>query len=33
MYGYKDEEFDKVVELVDETTPFGLTGAIFINDM
>ncbi len=31
-YVYKDSEYDQVLELVDTTTPFALTGGIFCND-
>ena len=29
---YKDQEFDQTVKLVDETSPYGLTGCIFAQD-
>ncbi len=29
VYVYKDDEFEKTVELVDQTSPYALTGAIF----
>ena len=32
IYIYKDEEFEKTLELVDNTSPYALTGAIFSND-
>lgn len=32
IYVYKDEEYDQTVELVDNTSIYGLTGAIFCND-
>jgi 1-pyrroline-5-carboxylate dehydrogenase len=32
VYVYPDEEFASTLTLVDETSPYGLTGAIFAND-
>jgi 1-pyrroline-5-carboxylate dehydrogenase len=32
VYVYPDEEFESTLDLVDETSPFGLTGAIFATD-
>ncbi|MBE0663998.1 MAG: L-glutamate gamma-semialdehyde dehydrogenase [Bacteroidales bacterium] len=32
LFVYKDNEFDKTLELVDSTSPFGLTGSIFAQD-
>jgi 1-pyrroline-5-carboxylate dehydrogenase len=32
IYVYKDEKFDDTLVLCDETSPYGLTGAIFSND-
>jgi len=32
IYVYKDEKFDDTLALCDETSPYGLTGAIFSND-
>ncbi|TVR77101.1 MAG: L-glutamate gamma-semialdehyde dehydrogenase [Saprospirales bacterium] len=32
IYVYKDEEFDQVLELVDTTSPYALTGAVFATD-
>lgn len=32
LFIYKDNEFDKTLELVDSTSPFGLTGSIFAQD-
>ncbi len=32
IYVYKDDEFEKTLELVDNTSPYALTGAIFSND-
>lgn len=32
VYVYNDSEFDEVLELVDNTSPYALTGAIFSND-
>ncbi len=32
VYVYDDEQFDEVLDLVDETSPYGLTGAIFSRD-
>lgn len=32
VYVYKDEEFEKTLELCNETSPYGLTGAIFSQD-
>ncbi len=32
IYVYKDNEFDKTLELCDTTSPFALTGAIFAKD-
>jgi 1-pyrroline-5-carboxylate dehydrogenase len=32
IYVYKDEKFDETLTLCDETSPYGLTGAIFSND-
>lgn len=31
-YVYEDAEFDSIIDLVGETTPYGLTGAIFAED-
>ncbi|MFV8226811.1 L-glutamate gamma-semialdehyde dehydrogenase [Christiangramia aquimixticola] len=32
IYLYKDSEWDKTLKLVDETSPYGLTGAVFSGD-
>lgn len=32
IYVYKDEEFDQTLTLVDQTSPYALTGAIFAQD-
>jgi 1-pyrroline-5-carboxylate dehydrogenase len=32
LFVYKDNEFDQTLELVDNTSPFGLTGSIFAQD-
>lgn len=32
VYVYPDKEFDQVLDLCDETSPYGLTGAIFARD-
>jgi 1-pyrroline-5-carboxylate dehydrogenase len=32
IYVYKDEDFDKTIELCDVTSPYALTGAIFAQD-
>lgn len=32
MYVYEDDQFDNVLGLCDETSPYGLTGAIFARD-
>jgi 1-pyrroline-5-carboxylate dehydrogenase len=32
VYVYKDDKFDDTLTLCDETSPYGLTGAIFSND-
>lgn len=32
IFVYNDSEFDQVLELVDNTSPYALTGAIFAND-
>jgi 1-pyrroline-5-carboxylate dehydrogenase len=32
VYVYEDEDFDRTVRLVDETSPYGLTGALFATD-
>ncbi len=32
VFVYKDEEFEKTLELCNETSPYGLTGAIFSQD-
>jgi len=32
VFVYKDADFDKTVRLVDETSPYGLTGCIFAQD-
>jgi len=32
IYVYKDKDWDKVLKLVDETSPYALTGAIFSQD-
>jgi 1-pyrroline-5-carboxylate dehydrogenase len=32
IYVYKDEEFESTLKLVDETSPYALTGAIFAQD-
>lgn len=32
LYVYKDEDFEKTLKLCDETSPYGLTGAIFARD-
>ena len=32
IYVYKDEEFDHIIDVVDSTSPYALTGAIFSND-
>lgn len=32
IFVYKDKEFDETVKLVDETSPYGLTGSIFARD-
>jgi 1-pyrroline-5-carboxylate dehydrogenase len=31
-YAYDDEQWDEIVEFVDRSTPYGLTGAVFAND-
>ncbi len=33
VYVYKENEYEKIVNLVDTTTPFALTGSIFCNDV
>ncbi|KAF5061552.1 1-pyrroline-5-carboxylate dehydrogenase 2 [anaerobic digester metagenome] len=32
IYVYNDKDFDEMLKLVDETSPYGLTGAIFAHD-
>ena len=32
IYVYKDDQFEETLKLCDETSPYGLTGAIFSND-
>lgn len=32
LYIYEDEKFEETVELVDQTSPYGLTGAVFARD-
>jgi 1-pyrroline-5-carboxylate dehydrogenase len=32
IYVYEDDQFDETLKLCDETSPYGLTGAIFSND-
>ncbi len=32
IYVYKEKDFDEMLKLVDETSPYGLTGAIFAQD-
>lgn len=32
IFVYEDKDFDETVKLVDETSPYGLTGAIFAHD-
>ena len=32
IYVYPDKEFEKTLEIVDNTSPYGLTGAIFATD-
>ena len=32
IYIYKDEKFDETLTICDETSPYGLTGAVFSND-
>ena len=32
VFVYKDKDFDKTLELVDNTSPYGLTGSIFAQD-
>ncbi|HVE00059.1 MAG TPA: L-glutamate gamma-semialdehyde dehydrogenase [Cytophagaceae bacterium] len=32
IYVYKDEEYEKTLELVDQTSPYALTGAVFAED-
>lgn len=32
VYVYKENEYEKIVDLVDTTTPFALTGSIFCGD-
>lgn len=32
VYVYKDEEYDDILKLIDKTSIYGLTGAIFAND-
>lgn len=32
IYVYKDSELDKTVKLVETSTPYALTGAIFAQD-
>lgn len=32
LYIYEDEKYEETLKLVDETSPYGLTGAIFSND-
>lgn len=32
IYVYKDSELDKTIELVETSTPYALTGAIFAQD-
>lgn len=32
VYVYKDSEIDKTVDLVQSSTPFALTGAVFSQD-
>lgn len=32
IYVYKDEDFEKTLKLCDETSPYGLTGAVFSKD-
>ena len=33
VYIYKDNDFEKTVELVDQTSPYALTGAVFSEDL
>ncbi len=32
IYVYQDEKFEETLDMLDDTSPFGLTGAIFAND-
>ncbi len=32
VYVYDDDEYDRIVEIVDKSTPYGLTGALFAKD-
>ncbi|MHC1775938.1 MAG: L-glutamate gamma-semialdehyde dehydrogenase [Lentimicrobium sp.] len=32
VYVYKDEDFEKVIEICDQTSPYALTGSVFAND-
>jgi 1-pyrroline-5-carboxylate dehydrogenase len=32
IYIYEDEDFEKTLDLIDETSPYGLTGAVFSKD-
>ena len=32
VYVYDDDDFDEMLDLVDETSPYGLTGAVFARD-
>ncbi|MBK6963899.1 MAG: L-glutamate gamma-semialdehyde dehydrogenase [Bacteroidales bacterium] len=32
VYVYKDEDFDQVIDICDQTSPYALTGSVFAND-
>ena len=32
IFVYDDEKFEETIQLVDETSPYALTGAVFCND-
>jgi len=32
VYQYKDKDLDEVMRLVEDTTPYALTGAVFAQD-
>lgn len=32
VFVYKDKHYDQVLDLIDQTTPYALTGAIFAQD-